>query len=116
MAKAVEGQDTRRTSAPVVKEEAPPTDLARAGGDGTARSHQDLMEEEVVRHEELVVEPNKVVTIVKLEQGGAVTEYRKVFHKWGGTFYFKNGEPCSQLAYDTEARAEQLAGATPGGR
>ncbi|MBK9416010.1 MAG: hypothetical protein IPN62_01685 [Flavobacteriales bacterium] len=116
LANAVVGQDTRRATVPVVKEEAPPADLARTGGTDTVRPHQDLLDEDVVRHEELVVEPNKVVTIVKLEKAGGVTEYRKVFHKWGGTFYFKNGEPCSQLAYDTEARAEQLAGATPGGR
>lgn len=116
MAKAVEGEDTRRTIDPVVVVEPPPSALADLGASDHLQIPQEVVEEEVIRHEELLVEPTKVVTIVKLERAGTITEYRKVLHKWGGTFYFKNGEPCSQLAYDSEARSEQLAGATPGGR
>jgi hypothetical protein len=87
----------------------------RAQGEET-RPENVVEEDHPVRHEELVVEPTKVMTIVRLEKGGTVTEYRKVFHKWGGTFYFRNGEACSQLVYEQEARPEQLAGATPRGK
>lgn len=106
LAKAVEGQDQRRASVPTVVEETQP---ARTGN-GSDLASGTKSEEEVVRNEDLIVEPNKVTTVVKLERGGVVTEYRKVYHKWGGTFYFKDGAPCTQLAYDQEARAEQLAG------
>jgi len=104
-AKPVMGADERQRSLPTVREEAHP---AAVGNGSDLRSSDD--EEEVVRNEELVVEPNRVITVVKLERGGVVTEFRKVYHKWGGTYYFKNGAPCSQLAYDSEARQEQLAG------
>lgn len=63
----------------------------------------------VERHEELVIEPNKVMTIVRLEQDGVVNDYRKVIHKWGATFYFKNGESCSQQVYDREAMGQRYA-------
>lgn len=56
-----------------------------------------------VRNEELIIEPNKVMTVIKLEQGLSTMEYRKVTHKWGGTFYFKNGEACTQQIYEVEA-------------
>lgn len=56
-----------------------------------------------VRNEELIIEPNKVMTVIKLEQGLSTMEYRKVIHKWGGTYYFKNGEACTQQIYEVEA-------------
>ncbi len=68
------------------------------------------------RNEELIVEPTKVMTVVQLTTGDVVTEYRKVIHKWGSTFYFKNGVACSQLVYEKEAMSESLAGATPRGK
>ncbi len=107
LARAVEGQDQRRSVSPVVHEEARPMTV----GNGSDLVAPDNADEEVVRNEELIVEPNKVTTVVRLERGGVVTEYRKVYHKWGGTFHFKDGAPCSQLAYEKEARTEQLAGA-----
>jgi hypothetical protein len=106
LAKAVEGQDQRRASMPTIIEEAQPAPT----GNGSDLAAGAMDEEDVVRNEELIVEPNKVITVVKLDRGGLVTEYRKVYHKWGGIFYFKDGAPCSQLAYEQEARAEQLAG------
>lgn len=63
------------------------------------------------RSEDLQVEPNKVTTVVTLETAGVKTEYRKVIHKWGGTFYFKDGKTCTQQIYEREALSEQLAGA-----
>ena len=105
LAKANVGADERQHIRPTVREEAQPA----AVGNG---SDLPPFDEEVVRNEELVVESNRVITVVKLERGGVVTEFRKVYHKWGGTFYFKNGAPCSQLSFDMEARSEQIAGTT----
>lgn len=111
-----EDGDQRRTTAPIVQEESSPVAVARTAQGEDARPENVVEEDLPVRHEELVVEPTKVMTIVRLEKGGTITEYRKVFHKWGGTFYFRNGEACSQLVYEQEARPEQLAGATPRGK
>jgi hypothetical protein len=105
VAKPVEGADQRQRVLPTVHVESQPTPV----GNG---SDLPPFDEEVVRNEELVVESNRVITVVKLERGGVVTEFRKVYHKWGGTFYFKNGAPCSQLSFDMEARSEQIAGTT----
>jgi hypothetical protein len=49
----------------------------RAQGEET-RPENVEEEDHPVRHEELVVEPTKVMTIVRLEKGGTITEYRKV--------------------------------------
>jgi hypothetical protein len=61
---------------------------------------------ESVREEELIVEPNQVITLIKLATDAQKNEYRKVVRKYGGTFYFKNGLPCSQLLYESEALAD----------
>lgn len=106
----------RRTAPPVMAEEASRVAPARTVSKQEERPEEVVEEPVTERQEELVVEPNKVMTIVKLETDGVTTEYRKVIHKWGGTFFFKNGEACTQLVYEREALAEQLAGATPRGK
>ena len=111
-----EAVDVRRTSVPVVEEEPSPMAMASKTQRQETRPESVIDEDQILRQEELLVEPTKVTTIVKLEKGGTVTEYRRVFHKWGGTYYFRNGEACSQLIYEQEARPEQLAGATPRGK
>lgn len=111
--KPVEGEDGRRTAAPVMAEEASPVEKARANAEEEERPEIIVEEPVTNRTEDLVVESGKVTTVVKLETEGVVTEYRRVFHKWGGTFYFKNGNTCTQMQYEEETRQEQLAGATP---
>ena len=59
-----------------------------------------------IRHQEVIVEPNQVVTVVRLERGDESTEYRRVVRKYSGIFYFKDGRSCSQLIYENEAMAE----------
>lgn len=77
----------------------------------------EIVEEPIVnRTEDLLVESGKVTTVVKLEAEGVITEYRRVYHKWGGTFFFKNGATCTQQVYEKEALAPQLAGASPRGK
>lgn len=58
-----------------------------------------------VRHKDVVVEPNQVITVVRVEQGENANEYRKVVRKYSGTFYFKDGSSCSQSTYEREALA-----------
>jgi hypothetical protein len=114
MAKAHEDADTRRTTAPIEAGEASPVALARPVAAEEVQPVEVNEEAVTVRNEELVVEPNKVMTIIRLETNGVTTEYRKVIHKWGTTYYFRNGQPCTQLAYEQEVLTEdRLAGAMP---
>ena len=90
-AQVVEGSDGRRSI------------VAAAGEE--ARPELQVIVPEVVRQEELIVETNKVVTLIRLEQAGLITEFRRIAHKWGGVFYFKNGDSCTKEVYETEALA-----------
>ena len=62
--------------------------------------------EEIYRAEELIIEENKVITRITLENGQLADRYQKVVHKFGATFYFKNGHSCSQLIYEQETLAD----------
>ncbi|MBK7752189.1 MAG: hypothetical protein IPI41_06155 [Flavobacteriales bacterium] len=90
-AQVVEGSDGRRSI------------VAAAGEE--ARPELQVSVPEVVRQEELIVETNKVVTLIRLEQAGLITEFRRIAHKWGGVFYFKNGDSCTKEVSETEALA-----------
>ena len=114
--KPVTGEDGRRTAAPVMAEEASRVAKAVAKEGRDERPAPVVEETPVDRTEDLVVEKGKVTTIVKLETAGVVTEYRKVYHKWGGVFFFKNGATCTQQVFENEALAPQLAGASPRGK
>jgi len=116
LAKASEVQDTRRTATPVTAEEASRVAAARLAAGDEDRPLVVVATTEIIRTEELIVEPSKVMTVVCLETAGVKTEYRKIIHKWGGTFYFKDGKTCSQQIYEREALSEQLAGASPRGK
>ena len=59
-----------------------------------------------VRHQQLIVQPNQVVMIVRVEDPQHSVEYKKVVRKYGGTFYFKDGISCTKLTYDSEALAD----------
>ena len=85
---------------------------------GTEARPQEVIDEPgTVRDEQLLVETNSVTTVIKLMRADQVDEYRKVVHKWGGSFYFKNGATCSQEVYQREAVArDAIAGATPRGK
>lgn len=60
----------------------------------------------VVRQKDVIVTPNEVVTVIKVERGEVTTEYRRVARKYSGVFFFKDGRSCSQLIYEREALAE----------
>lgn len=104
-AKGVSGEDGRRMIQPVMKEEHSPVRAAPAVALEEARPKFEASERLVVRDEELIVEPSKVVTVIRLDDGSLTTEYRRVVYKWGGVFYFKNGDSCTQEIYELEALA-----------
>ncbi len=110
------GADARRSATPVIMEEASPVARAIPIEQSEERPEEFVEEPVTNRTEDLVVDSGKVVSIVKLEIGGKITEYRRVYHKWGGVFYFKNGATCTQQAYEREALAPQLAGTSPRGK
>jgi len=64
------------------------------------------LDPDIVRNEELIVEDNKIITKIILENGNLSTEYQKVVHKFGATYYFKNGDSCTKQIYEIEAVAD----------
>ncbi|UTW62527.1 hypothetical protein KFE98_21440 [bacterium SCSIO 12741] len=48
---------------------------------------------------------NKTITKRIVVEGNKGTEYMKVVHSWGGVYYFKNGDPISQIIWDKETKA-----------
>lgn len=98
--------EARRETPTVVLEEASRVQVAKAHGLQEPRPKFEPAATPLVRHQDVIVNPNEVVTVIKLEQGPVVNEYRRVVRKYSGVFYFKNGRSCSQLTYEQEALAE----------
>ncbi|MBL7945833.1 MAG: hypothetical protein JNN32_07170 [Flavobacteriales bacterium] len=111
--KATTGEDQRRTITPVVQEEASRMAKARMNVQEEQRPQEEVSEVHVEMDQQTLVEPTRVTTVVTVKVGDMTDEYRKVIHKWGGLFYFKNGETCTQEAFQRGTQAEQLAGTTP---
>jgi len=109
------GEDSRRSVPMGMAEERSPIAMAKVNVKEEDRVEEPIEQPELVRNEELLVESNRVTTVVMVTLGDHADEYRKVVHKWGGQYYFKNGITCSQLQYDSVAlgQNEDLAGATP---
>jgi len=105
-AKSHDGSEPRRSAAPRQAAEASPVRKAAPVAKAEERPAKRATADEVVREEELIVEPNQVVTVVRLGTDAQKAEYRKVVRKYGATHYFKNGQPCTQLVYEREAHAE----------
>lgn len=103
MAVPVMGEDVRRYSLPVTMEEHSPVAMAVPVRWEDFPEYPESVPELFRREEELVVEPTRVVTVVRIERDGVRTEYRRVSHKWGDTFYFKNGLNCPKQVYEMEA-------------
>jgi len=49
-------------------------------------------------------EDNRKITRVIVNYDGIATDYRKVKHSWGGTFYFRNGRSISSTVFRLETR------------
>ncbi len=68
------------------------------------------------RLEQLFIEPTRVSTVVYIKQGGEVVEYRRVAHRFGPVFFFRNGQSCTARQYEAETgRPASAASATPRG-
>ncbi len=104
--KPTEGQDQRRSAAPRMENEPSRVQVATPRVGVEPRPKFEPTPVTVVRQHDVIVQPNEVVTIIKLQQGDVNTEYRRVVRKYSGVFYFKNGTSCSQLIYESEALAE----------
>lgn len=102
-----QGEDARRSTRPVEGSEESAMREATSRADTEDRPSVPEEGEGVVRNEELIVEPNQVITVIHLETDNQKNEYRKVVHKYGAVFYFKNGGAISQVQYESEALAER---------
>lgn len=102
----VTGSDGRRVTEPRVGHDPSPIQPAQPRIAMEERVMEEMPEVAVVRHKDVVVQPNEVVTVIRVEKGEHITEYRRVVRKYSGTFYFKDGKSCSQLTYEQEALAE----------
>ena len=103
---AHEGADPRRGIGANERVEVSPVRPAKPNALNEAKPTVEPQSLEVERHEELVVEPNQVITVIRLDDGKDKNEFKKVVHKYGSVFYFKNGESCSKLIYESEALAD----------
>ncbi len=106
IAKPREGTEQRKASEPRVMEERSRIEAALPRTGVEPRPKFEPSQTTVVRQHDVIVEPNEIVTIIKLQQGDLSTEYRRVSRKYSGVFYFKNGSSCSKLVYESEALAE----------
>ncbi len=106
VAKPHEASEIRSPSAPRIAEERSPIEPALARVSEEPRPKFEATPITIVRHQDVIVEPNQVVTVVRLERGSTQTEYRKVIRKYSGTFYFKDGSSCTRSTYESEALAE----------
>ncbi|MEO5585915.1 MAG: hypothetical protein ABIQ75_10705 [Flavobacteriales bacterium] len=106
ISKPRESSEARNASVPRIAEERSPIQPALAHASEEPRPKFEATPIFTVRHQDVIVEPNQVVTVVRLERGATQTEYRKVIRKYSGTFYFKDGSSCTRSIYESEALAE----------
>lgn len=102
----MEGTDQRMASNPRMVTEKSPVEPAQAHVGHEPRPKFEPTPVTQVRHQDVIVEPNQVITVVRFEEGEVTTEYRKVIRKYSGTYYFKDGQSCSRIIYENEALAE----------
>lgn len=100
------GNDPRRPVTANAAEEPSRVKVASPNEVVESKPEEQRKAEEVTRNEELIVEPNQVIVRIELANGTERTEYRKVVHKYGPTFYFKDGQSISKLIYESEALAD----------
>lgn len=100
------GFEVRQPTSPRMAGERSPVQPALAHVSEEPRPKFEPAPMATVRHQDVIVEPNQVVTVIRLVRGSAETEYRKVIRKYSGTFYFKAGSSCSRSIFESEALAE----------
>lgn len=108
-APANSGSESRQSFKVNEGSEINPVRMAKAESFAESKPEKIISEQNVERFEDIVVEKNRVITKVKYVHDDGVLEYMKVYHKWGGTFYFKNGASCSQTTFELETGGFELA-------
>ena len=58
-----------------------------------------LAPDTISRSIERIVEPNRVITLLRVKEGDQIKEYRSVTYSWGGKYFFmdKNYSISEQL-------------------
>lgn len=107
-AKATAGEDGRRSIEARMGEEEVRMAKARNKVDEEIAPVVETVVPEQSRTEDLIVETNKVETVIVLTNGAEKHEYRRVAHKWGGVFFFKDGAAVSRDLYEREALADRM--------
>lgn len=102
---SMEGQDARRSINATEGNEESRMQDAPAHSSEEVPVVIDAPQPVISRNEELIVEKNQVITVIQVSTGKESDEYRKVVHKYGAVFFFKNGEAISQDLYEKEALA-----------
>jgi hypothetical protein len=64
-----------------------------------------------MREEKLIVEPTRVTTVVHIVKDGEQVEYRRVAHRFGPVFFFRNGQSCTARQYEVETDRPAIANA-----
>lgn len=65
-----------------------------------------------MREEKLIVEPTRVTTVIHIVQDGEQIEYRRVAHRFGPVFFFRNGQSCTARQFEVETDRPAMATAT----
>ena len=47
---------------------------------------------------------NKKITQIIMVKEGRGIEYQKIKYNWGGVYYFRNGDPITQLIFEKETK------------
>ena len=99
------GEDARRSVTVNEMSEDPRIAHALANADEETPVVPQIAEDQLSRKEELIVEPNQVITVIHLWTDAQKAEYKKIVHKYGAVFYFKNGQAITKELYQHEALA-----------
>ncbi|MEO8068464.1 MAG: hypothetical protein ABI599_12285 [Flavobacteriales bacterium] len=100
-----EGADARRSVEVTEMSEEPRIASAVVNNGEEAPVVVEIADAKLNRKEELIVEPNQVITVIQLWTDAQKAEYKKIVHKYGAIFYFKNGQACSKELFQQEALA-----------
>lgn len=77
-----------RTKASKLK---PSVTASHSGGAELPGEEPGKSESEKITRED-IVEPNRIITKIKVIRNGITTEYTRINHRWGGVFYFRNNQ------------------------
>ncbi len=71
---------------------------------------------EDMREEELIIGQTRVTTVIHIQRYGEQLEFRRVAHRFGPVFFFKNGRSCTAREYElgTDRPGSSVAVSTVG--